>query len=63
LLWHEFFASGRAFLPPRMKAALIIDREKWTWQEYEQQPQWLIAMLLTMLHNEAEEANRKAKQS
>jgi hypothetical protein len=44
-----------------MKAALLIDREKWTWQEYEMQPQWLITMLLSMVQNEAEEMKRKAK--
>jgi hypothetical protein len=44
-----------------MKAALLIDREKWTWQEYENQPQWLISMLLLMVQNEAEELNRKSK--
>jgi hypothetical protein len=45
-----------------MKAALLIDREKWTWQQYEEQPQWLVTMLLSMLQNEAEEAKRRAKQ-
>jgi hypothetical protein len=45
-----------------MKAAILIDREKWTWQEYCAQPQWLVAMLFSMIQNEAEEMNRKAKQ-
>jgi hypothetical protein len=53
---------GRAYLPPEMKAAPLIDREKWTWQQYRAQPQWLIVMLTSMVQNEAEQQERKAKQ-
>lgn len=35
---------------------------KWDWQTYRAQPQWFVTMLLSMLQNEAEETNRKAKQ-
>jgi hypothetical protein len=42
-----------------MKAALLMDREKWDWQTYERQPQWLVAMLFSFLQNEAEAMERK----
>lgn len=45
-----------------MKAVLISREMGWSWQEYREQPQWFIAMLLSMLQNEAEELKRKAKQ-
>jgi hypothetical protein len=44
-----------------MKAAILCREMKWTWEEYRAQPQWFIVMLLSMLQNEAEEMNRKAK--
>jgi hypothetical protein len=46
-----------------MKAVLLCDREKWTWQQYREQPQWFITSLLTMIQNEAEQANRRSKQT
>lgn len=33
----------------------------WTWEEYRAQPQWFVTMLLSMLQNEAQETNRRAK--
>lgn len=34
---------------------------KWTFHEYRDQPQWFIAILLSMLQNEAEAIKHKAK--
>jgi len=44
-----------------MKATVICREMSWTWQEYRDQPQWFITMLLSMLQNEAEEAKRRSK--
>lgn len=35
---------------------------KWTLQEYQAQPQWFIAYLLSMLQEEAEERKRRNQQ-
>ena len=40
---------------------LLCREMKWKFQEYREQPQWFIVMLLSMLQNEAEETNRRNK--
>jgi hypothetical protein len=44
-----------------MKAAVLCREMKWTWQEYREQPQWFVTMILSMLQNEAEEIKSKQK--
>jgi hypothetical protein len=44
-----------------MKAAILCREMKWSWEVYCSQPQWFITMLLSMLQNEAEQAERRNK--
>jgi len=44
-----------------MKAAILAREMGWTWQEYCDQPQWFVTMLLSMLQNEAEETKHESK--
>jgi hypothetical protein len=41
-------------------AALVCREYGWTWQEYQSQPTWFVKTILSMLREEAEEANRRA---
>jgi hypothetical protein len=43
-------------------AAIICREMHWDWHTYQDQPKWFIDVVLSMLHEEAEEANRRAKQ-
>lgn len=61
MIWHDFFAFGRAYLAPELKAVVLAREMKWTWDEYLRQPQWFVSNLLMMLQAEAEEAKRRAK--
>ena len=60
--WHRFFALGRAELYPEQVAALICREYGWDWHTYQDQPKWFIDVILSMLREEADEANRRAKQ-
>jgi hypothetical protein len=42
-----------------MRAAMLCREMGWSWQEYCSQPQWLVFSLLSMMQNEAEQANNK----
>ena len=61
LRWHEYFALGRAELLPEMVAAIVCREYGWTWEEYQCQPAGFLKTITSMLQNEAEESNRKAK--
>jgi hypothetical protein len=45
-----------------MIAALICREMKWDWEQYQSQPKWFIDVILSLMQEEAEESNRKAKQ-
>ena len=44
-----------------MTIALLCREMKWTIHEYWEQPAWLIDTLLTMMREEAKQANKAAK--
>lgn len=48
-------------MSPEAIATIVCRETGWTYDEYEQQPAWLIDYLVSMMNEEARSSNRKNK--
>lgn len=57
-MWARYFAVGEAQLTEIMVRAIVCRAMGWTWQEYEEQPNHFIDVIIAMLKAQ----NEKNKQ-
>lgn len=47
--WNRYFAMSYLERPEEMMQTIVCREMKWTWQEFQQQPQWLINEIMAYM--------------